>query len=116
MTKTTVNPLQTLANAQAIKVAEGQYRLARLFTPYGFEPEKVDFDRVHAFMDDIHRPFPQPTDSIRNALDRIKADLTQSKAMLDAFVSQGINPTLDADQLYMTARANVINPGMARAA
>lgn len=109
-------PLQTLANAQAIKVAEGQYRLARLFTPYHFEPEKVDFDRVGAFMDDIYRPFPQPTDSIKAALDRISKDVTQAKMMLDAFVSQDIQPTLDAEQLYMTARANVINPSMARVA
>ena len=113
---TPVSPLQALANASAIKAAESQYRLARLFTPYGFEPERVDFDRVSAFMDAPRTPFPQPTEAMSTALSRIETTLVESRALLGAFAVQGIEPTLDAEQLYMTARANVINPGMARAA
>lgn len=116
MTKATVSPLQTLVNAQAIKQAEAQYRLARLFTPYGFEPERVDFDRVQAFLGDTAKAFPQPTESIRSSLDRIEAQLSEAGAILTAFSAQGIEPTLTADQLYMTAHANIVSPANARAA
>lgn len=112
----TVSPLQTLVNTSALKGAEAQYRLARLFTPYGFEPEQVDFDRVGAFLDDPRKAFPQPTEAVSTALSRIEAQLIESRALLGAFAAQGIEPTLTADQLFTTAKANVINPGMARAA
>ena len=111
-----VSPLQKLANQQALLRAENQYRLARLFTPYGFEPERVDFDRVAAFLDKPRTPFPQPTEALNSSLSRIETNLTSANALLDAFKAQGIEPTLDADQLFMSAKANVVNPGMARAA
>lgn len=116
MKNATVSPLQTLVNAQALKKAEAQYRLARLFTPYGFEPERVDFDRVSAFVGDTAKAFPQPTETIQASLDRINAQLTEADAIVTAFAAQGVEPTLDAEQLFITAKANVTNPGMARAA
>lgn len=114
--KTTENPLQIIVNQAAIKVAEQQYRLARLFTPYGFEPERVDFDRVEVFLDDINRAFPNPTPSIQNSLDRIQAELAQNRALLQAFAAQDVVPSLTADQLFTTAAANTRNPSMARVA
>lgn len=116
MSKTTVSPLQTLANAQAIRVAEAKFRMATLFTPYGFQPERPDFDRMDAFLDNPQRAFPNPTVSIQASLDRTLGNLAEGKALLDAFAAQGIEPTLDADQLFTTAKANVTNPSMARAA
>lgn len=118
MSKTTteVSPLQKLANTSAIKRAENQYRLARLFTPYQWEPERVDYDRVAAFLDNPRIPFPQPTEALNSSLARIESALVEANALLGAFSAQGIEPTLDADQLFTTARANVINPSMARAA
>jgi hypothetical protein len=112
----TVSPLQILVNSSAIKQAENQYRLARIFTPYGFEPERVDYDRVSAFVNDIAQAFPQPTDSMRNVLDRIESGLAESSAILNAFAGQDVLPTLTADQLFMTARANVSTPSNVRAA
>ncbi len=112
----TVNPLQQLANQQAIIRAENQFRLARLFTPYGFEPERVDYDRVAVFLDNPRTPFPQPTEALNTSLSRIETNLATANALLDAFKAQGIEPTLDADKLFSTAKANVTNPGMARAA
>jgi hypothetical protein len=47
---------------------------------------------------------------------RIEGALAEANALLGAFATQGIEPTLDADQLFITARANVVNPSMARAA
>ena len=116
MSKATVNPLQQLANQQAIIRAENQYRLTRLFTPYQFEPERVDYDRVGAFLDKPRTPFPQPTEALNTSLSRIETNLASANALLEAFKAQGIEPTLDADQLFTTAKANVTNPGMARAA
>ena len=112
----TNNPLQTLANAQALRQAEAKYRLAVLFTPYGFQPERADFDRMDAFLDDPYRAFPAPTESIKASLDRTVGNLSESTALLGAFAAQGIEPTLTADQLFATAKANVTNPSMARAA
>lgn len=112
----TPNPLQQLANQQAIVRAENQYRLARLYTPYGWEPERVDYDRVAAFLDKPRTPFPQPTEALNTSLSRIETNLATANALLDAFKAQGIEPTLDADQLFTTAKANVTSPGMARAA
>lgn len=116
MSKITPNPLQTLANTSALKRAAAQYRLARLFTPYGFEPERVDYDRVAAFIDKPRTPFVQPTAPMDAALARIESELTEANALLGAFAAQGIEPTLDSEQLFTSARANVINPAMARAA
>lgn len=106
----TTDPLQILVNAEAIKKAEAQYRLARLFTPFNYEPERVDFDRVAAFIGDTARAFPQPTESMANALARIDTALNSSTAILQAFEAQGTTPTLDAEQLYETARLNVTRP------
>lgn len=117
MTKTaTPNPLAQIANNAATKLAEAQYRLARLFTPYNFEPERADFDRVAAFMDNPRRPFSTITEGLDLALQRVERGITEHSAMLQALVAQGIEPTLSADQLFATAQANVINPSMARAA
>ena len=116
MSKTTTNPLQILVNTNAIKKAEAQYRLARLFTPFNFEPERVDFDRVTAFIDDVYVAFPNPTEAIRSSLDRVQAQLNEATAILAAFEAQGVTPTLDEEQLFITARNNVVSPGNARAA
>jgi len=104
---TAVNPLQQLANQQAIIRAENQYRLARLFTPYLFRPERVDYDRVAACLDAPRRAFPQPTEALNTSLSRIETNLASANALLDAFKAQGIEPTLDADQLFITAQNNV---------
>jgi hypothetical protein len=104
---TTVNPLQTVVNQAAIRVAEAQYRLANLFTPYQWNPERVDFDRVEVFLDDPYRAFPQPTDGIKSSLDRITQTLAGQRPLLDALKSQGVEPNLSADQLFITAQANV---------
>lgn len=103
----TPNPLQTVVNAQAIKIAEAQYRLANLFTPYNFNPERVDFDRGEAFLADPYSAFPQPTDGIRRSLDTIIESIAEAKAILDALSSQ-CQPDLDPEQLYVTAKANVV--------
>lgn len=109
------NPLQTLVNAQAIKLAEAQYRLANIFTPYGFQPERVDFERVAAFMDDPDRAFPQPSEGIRNSLGRIKAEVSEARGILAALAAQ-CEPNLTHGQLFETARANVAGNRMNTAA
>lgn len=112
----TDNPLQQLANAQAIAQAEAKFRMAQLFTPYGFVPERQDFDRMNDFLDNPYRAFPAPTDAIKASLDRTVARLREATLMLQALGAQGVNPTLTDDQLFTTAKANVTNPMMARAA
>lgn len=69
-----------------------------------------------AFLDKPRTPFPQPTEALNSSLSRIETNLVSANALLEAFKAQGIEPTLDADKLFETARANVTNPGMARAA
>lgn len=113
---TTPNPLQQLINTQAIKAAEAQYRLARLYTPFGFEPERPDYDRMADFLDDPYRPFQAATPNMRASLDKTVATLTEARGLIAALSAQGVEPTLTADQLYATARANLVNPSMARVA
>ena len=113
---TQANPLQTLVNSAAIRVAEAQYRLANLFTPYQWNPERADFDRVAVFLDDPDRAFPAPSDGVKNSLDRIKATLAEQRLILQAFAAQGVEPTLTADQLFVTAQANVSGNRMNTAA
>lgn len=113
-TTTAAPAIQHIVNLASIKLAEAQYRLARLFTPFGFEPEKVDFDRVKAFTADVDRAFPEPSDALRQSLDRIKAQIAEQQAVLEAFASQNVAPTLDEEQLFQTAQANVRSPGSAR--
>lgn len=116
MSKVTVNPLQALVNAQAVRQAEAKMRLAILFTPYGFNPERVDFDRMDAFMGDPYRAFPNPTEAVKSSLDRTVGNLTEATAVLGAFAAQGTEPTLSADQLFTTAHANVLGNRMNTAA
>ena len=99
--------LQKIVNAQAIRRAEQQYRLAQLFTPFGFEAERQDYDRVAAFLDNPRRAFPQPTDGIASSQNRIEASLRETQALLEAFEAQGLAPQMDADKLFITAKANV---------
>lgn len=113
---TQANPLQTLVNGAAIRVAEAQYRLANLFTPYQWNPERADFDRVAVFLDNPDRAFPAPSDGIKNSLDRIKATLAEQRLILQAFSAQGVEPSLTADQLFVTAQANVAGNRMNTAA
>lgn len=115
MTTKTQNPLQPLVNAQAIRLAEAQYRLATLFTPYGFQPERIDYDRVAAFLDNPERAFPQPTDGIRTSLDRIKVTIAEARGILAALAAQ-CEPDLSEDQLFVTAQANVSGNRMNTAA
>lgn len=117
MSKSTpVNPLQALVNQAATRVAEAQYRLANLFTPYQWNPERADFERVAVFLDDPDRAFPAPSDGIKNSLDRIKQTLSEQNMILSAFAAQGTAPTLTADQLFVTAQANVAGNRMNTAA
>ena len=105
-----VSPLQQLVNAQAIKRAEAQFRFARLFTPYMFEPERVDFDRVAPLLSTPSKAFPAPTENLKAALAKIDTQLVEADLLLNAFEAQGVTPTLDADQLFTTAKANVTQP------
>lgn len=100
--------LQKIVNSMALKRAESQYRLAQLFTPYGFEAERADYDRVADFMDNLGRAFPQPTPGLLNSLARIEGNLREANAVLAAFSAQGLTPSLTDDQLFVTARNNVI--------
>lgn len=110
------NPLQLIVNNAAVKVAENQYRLANLFTPYSFNPERVDFDRVSSFLGNVHAPFPMPSEAIKLSLDRIAGALAEQLAILGAFKAQGTEPTLSSDELFEAAYNNVAGNRMVRAA
>ncbi|KII34874.1 hypothetical protein NL64_06325 [Pseudomonas fluorescens] len=116
MSKAQVNPLQAIVNAAAVKVAEAQYRLANLFTPYSFDPERVDFDRVGAFLGNVNAAFPQPSEAVKLSLDRTAATLVEQQAILAAFKAQGTEPTLSADELFDAARNSIAGNRLQRAA
>lgn len=113
---TELTPLQKLVNTNAIRRAEQQYRLATLFTPFGFQPEQIDFERVAVFLADPERAFPNPSEGISNALVRIKAQLVEASAVIEAFAAQNVHPTLTDAQVYQTALANVTGNRMNTAA
>lgn len=113
MSKTAaVSPLQTIVNGAALKKAEAQYRFANLFTPYSFDPERVDFDRVASLLTTPAKAFPQPSETVKASLERINATLAEQSAILDAFKAQGTEPTLSDEQLFTTARNNVVGNRM----
>lgn len=114
MSKSTTTALQQIVNSAAIKLAEQQYRLARYYTPFNFEPEQVDYERVAAFMDDVHRPFPEASPKLQASLETLQAYINEHRAVLSAFEAQGTEPTLTAEQLFITAAANVQSPSRAR--
>lgn len=101
------NPLQAIVNDAAVKIAENQYRLANLFTPYSFNPERVDFDRVQVFLGNVHEPFMAPSEAIKMSLDRIASQMATQQAILAAFKAQGTEPTLSGDELFDAAMNNV---------
>jgi len=110
---THANPLNKVANSAAIQLAESQYRLARYFCPFNFNPERVDYDRVEVFMDDIRQAFPQPSPNFAPRLDDLQAQINNHRETLKALSDAGAETTLDVEQLYTTAVANVTNPSMA---
>ena len=107
------NPLVNVANSAAIQLAEAQYRLARFFTPFNFDPEQVDYDRVAAFMDDVNRAFPQPSPNLPPRLEDLSRQIATHRSTIDALSDAGAAPDLTAEQLFTTAKANVANPSMA---
>lgn len=113
MTKATNNPLNQVANTTAIQLAEAQYRLARYFTPYNFDPERVDYDRVAEFLDDVKRPFPGASPNLLPRLDDLQGQINQHRQTLKALADAGAEATLTDEQLFTTAKANVVNPSMA---
>lgn len=113
MTKTTTNPLVTVANQAAIQLAEAQYRLARFFTPFNFDPQRVDFDRVAEFMDDVFVAFPQPSPNLGPRLEELNRSIATHRTTIDALKDAGAAPDLTDEQLFITAQANVANPSMA---
>ncbi len=113
MTKTTTNPLVHVANQAAIQLAEAQYRLARYFTPMNFEPQRVDFDRVAEFMDDVFTAFPAPSANLGPRLEELNRQITTHHTTIDALRDAGAEPDLTDEQLFTTAKANVVNPSMA---
>lgn len=113
MTETTANPLVAVANQAAIQLAEAQYRLARFFTPYNFDPQRVDFDRVAEFMDDVFVAFPQPSQNLGPRLEELNQQVATHRKTIDALKDAGAAPDLTVDQLFTTAQANVTNPNMA---
>lgn len=113
MTKTTTNPLVHVANQAAIQLAEAQFRLARYWTPFGREPEKIDFDRVAEFMDDVFVAFPQPSPNLTPRLHELQSAIATHRTTIDALKDAGAEPDLTPEQLFITAQANVANPSMA---
>ncbi|WP_075881474.1 hypothetical protein [Vreelandella massiliensis] len=116
MTKPTTaqkNPLVQVANNAAIQLAEAQFRLARFFTPYSYDPKRIDYDRVAEFLDDVFVAFPQPTANLKPRLDDLQAQIAQHRQTLAALKDAGAEPDLTDEQLFITAQANVVNPSMA---
>lgn len=115
MTKASANanPLNQVANTTAIQLAEAQYRLARYFTPYNFDPERIDYDRVGGFMDDVKRAFPGASPNLLPRLDDLQSQINQHRQTLVALTNAGAEATLTDEQLFATAKANVVNPSMA---
>ena len=107
------NPLVHVANQAAIRLAEAQYRLARYFCPYGFTPEKIDFDRVTEFLDDVTKAFPQPSANLAQRLEELSHQIATERTTIDALRDAGAEPDLTDEQLFVTAKANVANPSMA---
>jgi hypothetical protein len=113
MTKATTTPLVHVANQAAIQLAEAQYKLARYWTPYGFEPQRVDFDRVAEFIADVTVAFPQPSPNLVPRLEELNRQITTHRTTIDALRDAGAEPDLTDEQLFTTAKANVVNPSMA---
>lgn len=110
------NPNQTAMNNLATKVkieqAEHQYRLANYATPYGFDPEQVDFDRAGKFIEDYGSKlsstvFAQSSPTLRERVDYCVNEIQQRQGALEALLAAGAEITVTDEQLYEHAKDRV---------
>lgn len=109
-TSSVKNPLIALANNVAKQLAAEQLRYAQYFTPYGFDPEREDFERVASL---ILRPvsecFPGASEAFVSRITSVARNYQTLKENLDALKAAGAEPDLSGDELYQAARNAVVN-------
>lgn len=105
------NQLNPLANSIATQKAVAQLRLANYFTPYGFDPEQVDFDRAGQLLDDgvALEAFANASPNLLQRVDTVVNDYNQSREQLDALTSAGATTDMDNVTAYTQARAQLFN-------
>ena len=115
MTKKNVTPneaINTLATQLKQEQVEYQLRLANYATPYGFDPEFVDFQRAQKYIDD-HKGqlasvvFGQSSPSLQERVTATVNEYTQRQVTLEALFATGAAINLTDEQLYEAACARV---------
>ena len=111
MPKANVTPnqaLNTLATQLKAEQAEQQLRLANYATPYGSDPEFVDFQRAQKYIED-HKVNLATTvfgQSSPNLQERVTSTVTEymtRQTTLEALFTAGAEVTYTDEQLYQAA-------------
>ena len=105
------NQLNPLAQSIAIQKATAQLRLANYFTPYGFTPEQVDFDRAGQLLGGAvaREAFKQASPNLLNRVDTVINDWEQAQEQLNALISAGAEVDMDNVTAYTQARAQLFD-------
>lgn len=92
---------RNLTNKLAVEQATCQLRLANYFTPYGFTPERADFDRVGAFLKN-NVPTNRYLPNLKDAAEKAQAQADRFEAIakeLGLIKTQfGLTPDVNAYQ------------------
>lgn len=120
-TKAVANPLNTLANQMADQLADYQLRMANYFTPFGFDPELVDFERAATLLAEHGRDiaetvFKQASENMRGRVAHCADEYLDRLESLTALKSAGAEVTTDSETLFTMARSRIFSGNAARAA
>lgn len=113
-TNTNATAMNDLATKVRIEQAEQQYRLANFFTPYSFDPEQVDFDRmgqlIEKYGNDLSKKvFFAASPSLQEKVDYAVNEIVQRQGALEALIAAGAEVSVTDEQLYQHAQDRVIN-------
>ena len=106
-----MSQLNPLAQSVATQKAVAQLRLANYFTPYGFNPEQVDFDRAGSLLESAtaRDAFASASPNLLNRVDTVVNDWEQANEQLDALANAGATIDMDNVTAYTQARAQLFD-------
>lgn len=110
--------INSLVTKVRMEQAEQQYRLANYFTPYNFDPEQADFDRINALIEKhgnelTQKVFGSASPQLQERVDYALNEIVQRQASLEALLAMGAEVAATDEQLYQHAYERVVMGGRA---
>ena len=106
--------MNSLATKVRVEQAEQQYRLANYFTPYNFDPEQADFERMGQLIEKYgnqltQKVFGSASPQLQERVAYALNEITQRQGSLEALLAVGAEVTLTDEELYTLACDRVVN-------